>query len=393
MRRARHGFSKVVVVFFLMLFFTIVGSAQTEENTKAKGTIIFNFIQPAATVPSQGAPNPDAPQTTSAQPAQTVTDTTGPTWFFIPGKSYKEILTAFQYNPDSFANERSNIINFLNALKKKYPKGTDRRWFGSRGDVLDAVVFYNPSTPTSAAVATTEGKPTCCCCGKQVAQVNPSAQENQKTMAAKFTFKEDKRKTRIAGDLNTLIKLIFKVSAKGGEDITIAQEQHTLKERSALLTVSVSVGEKQTTAVVLTTGPQEHWFLSADLLVNKISEVKLVEKDKVNTIEPKETPKSFFLGVNFLLGDILKEKQVFWKYFFVKGMLKISKTPWDGYGVGLGFRFPQWRILGVDISALSIFGAMVWTKEENADKSVKFTKRQMLMGISYNLDRALDWVK
>ena len=139
------------------------------------------------------------------------------------------------------------------------------------------------------------------------------------------------------------------------------------------------------------TGPREHWFLSADLTVAKLSQVKF-NTDK-GTTEPKETPKQFYVGLNFMLGDVLLERRALWKNFFLKGMIKFSKNPLDSYGIGIGYRFPPVKILGLDISALSIFGALTWSKENTDTKDNKLTKYQWQLGISYNLDRALSWVK
>ena len=139
------------------------------------------------------------------------------------------------------------------------------------------------------------------------------------------------------------------------------------------------------------TGPREHWFLSADLTVAKLSQVKF-NADK-GTTEPKETPKQFYVGLNFMLGDVLLERRALWKNFFLKGMVKFSKNPLDSYGIGIGYRFPPVKILGLDISALSIFGALTWSKENSETQAGKLTKYQWQLGISYNLDRALSWVK
>jgi hypothetical protein len=164
-----------------------------------------------------------------------------------------------------------------------------------------------------------------------------------------------------------------------------------LGKKFAILTVSASLGGKKTSKVEVITGPREHWFLTADLPVAKLSNVKFVQ-DK-GTVEPRETPKNLYLGLNWMIGDILAEKQNLLKNFFLKAMLKMSKAPLDGYGIGIGYRFPKVRLLGIDISSFSMFASLIWTKEEIEDKTEKLKKRQFLFGISYNLDKALGWVK
>ncbi len=85
-------------------------------------------------------------------------------------------------------------------------------------------------------------------------------------------------------------------------------------------------------------------------------------------------------------------KQSLLKHLFLKGMIRAAKKPLDSFGVGLGYRFPEVNVLGLDISSISIFAALVWSNEELEDKS-EIKKRQILLGISYNLDKALKWLK
>jgi len=141
----------------------------------------------------------------------------------------------------------------------------------------------------------------------------------------------------------------------------------------------------------IVTGPAEHWFLSADLPILKLSKVKFTGNE--GSIEPKETPKVFYLGVNWMIGDVLKERLHLLKNFFIKGMVKFDKKPLDSYGFGIGYRFPAVRVLGLDMSAFSVFMSWLWTKEETEDKKTGLTKRQMQLGFGFNLDKALSWIK
>lgn len=183
------------------------------------------------------------------------------------------------------------------------------------------------------------------------------------------------------GDMGKLVKLAVSLGTRGvsPQEVLVARGSYVLGLRRGVLTVSASWNDISS-QIILTTGPTEHWFLTADLPVVKLSQLKFVQ-DGGGTIEPRETPKHFYLGVNGMIGDILKEKPRFLQNFFIKGMLKISKAPLDGYGVG------------VDISSFFIFAAILWTKEENEDKTAKVTKRQIMFGIGYNLDKAMGWLK
>jgi hypothetical protein len=57
-------------------------------------------------------------------------------------------------------------------------------------------------------------------------------------------------------------------------------------------------------------------------------------------------------------------------------MVKFSKNSLDSYGIGIGYRFPPVKILGLDISALSIFGALTFSKENTGIQAGKLTKYQ-----------------
>jgi hypothetical protein len=243
---------------------------------------------------------------------------------------------------------------FLKELKNKYKKALAQRWISKKNDNLEVYVFH---------------------IGKK----------------AEIKIEEKKRKTRIAQDISILTKLIVSDLTKSEMFISMVDRQYRLgKQYSSLIVAAVLDKEKEEKMEIIT-GPAEHWFLSADLIVLRLSKVEFVSNQV--TIEPRETPKVFYLGVNWMVGDILKERQNLLKNFFVKGTVKFSKKPFDSYGFGIGYRFPEVKVLGIDISSFSVFGSWLWTKEQLEDKSKELTKRQLQFGISFNLDKAMGWVK
>jgi hypothetical protein len=332
--------TELILVIIGYLFLFSGSNLPAKSSTKDQGTIIFDFTGKKG----------DAPKA-----------------YVFGRKDVETVVTKLGMKIEEVINGSKSRQAFLKKLKKKYKRGTDNRWLSKEGDKLEVFVFFT--------------KP----------KVMPGKKKEE--LKPKIEFTEKSRKTKISKDLSTLVKLIVAMTTKGvsSSDIELARTTYKLGKRRGTLTVSATLKEKKSSKIEVVTGPTEHWFLSTDLPVGKLSEVKFVQK--TGTIEPRETPKNIYLGLNRMLGDILKEKQNILKNFFIKGMLKISKKPLDGYGMGIGYRFPKVRPLGIDISSFSVFGAVMWTKEENADKTETLTKRQVLFGIGYNLDKASGWMK
>jgi hypothetical protein len=342
---ANRFFAVVICIVSVIILFA--GPISAKSSNKIQGTIIFDFAGEKG----------DSPKA-----------------YVFGGKTIDTIITKLGLKVENVIGGSKDREAFLRKLKKKYRQGTGNRWISKEEDRLEVFAFYKkPKT-----------KP-----GKKNAEKADKKKEDPKP---KIEFAEKSRKTRIAQDLSILVKTVVAIAAKGKKpEIEIYRTTYQLTKRRAILTVTASLSGAKTSKVEVVTGPSEHWFLSTDLPVVRLSNVKFVQAK--GTLEPKETPKNIYLGLNCMIGDILKERQGLLKNFFVKGMLKFSKKPLDGYGVGIGYRFPKVRPLGIDISSFSVFAAMMWTKEENDAKTETLTKRQILFGVSYNLDKALGWVK
>jgi hypothetical protein len=277
-----------------------------------------------------------------------------PAVYFFYKKTLDHIITTCGESAAVVVEDGVSRPDFLKQLAKKFKRASNKRWISKVNHQLKVFTFFKGNvTPTMQTI-------------------------------------EKARKTALKDHITLLVKLVVKEAARAGE-ISMTENTYTLAKRRAQLTVTVSQSEGKKVTFDMITGPQEHWFLSADLTVVKLSDVKFTT-DK-GTVDPQETPKQFYVGLNFMLGDILSNRQALWKNFFFKGMIKFSKNPLDSYGLGIGYRFPPVKFLGLDISALSIFGALTWTKERAGTQAGKLTKYQWQLGISYNLDKALSWVK
>ncbi len=336
-------------IFFFLVFAFPLGAQDADE---VKGTIIFDF--------------------TGKKENET------PLAYVFGGKSIDTIASQLGVKVDDILKGNTETKSFLENLKKKYRK-TGNRWISRENDLLEVFIFYRQANKEK------ESSP-----GEDSKGANPGG-EAREGKKPEIKFEEMPRKTQFAKDITQLVKMVLVLGMKGEvTGIEVGRSTYRLTERRALLSVSAA-WQKKEKKVEMITGPREHWFLSADLPVTKLSDVKFVSDP--GTLEPKETPKHFYLGVNVMVGDILAGRQNLSKNFFLKGMLKISKSPLDSYGIGIGYRFPNVRVIGVDISSFSVFASLIWSKEGTEGENNGLKKRQFLFGVSYNLDKAMGWIK
>jgi hypothetical protein len=164
--------------------------------------------------------------------------------------------------------------------------------------------------------------------------------------------------------------------------------------------------DDNTASVTLVTGPAEHLFLSANAGATDASALKY--DDDTNSLQPRETPTGFFIGINYSFGDILTDPTEaggtwlsnFFSGMYVGGALQGSRRPFDQAGVHLGFRnnpLPFLRDV-LDFETVSPYVGLVWTKNDQVDSSGnllgdrRYGRRELVWGVSLNLDKALGWV-
>lgn len=341
MKNRNDLFAVVVSLVFLLILSSLSLLATSSNSNEVKGTIIFNFAGEKGNSPKA---------------------------YIFGGKTIDKVISNLGLKVEEIIGGSKERKVFLEKLKKKYKRGTSNRWISKEGDKLEVFTFFKKS--------------------------RVKTDMKKESLEQKISFAEKSHKTQIAQDLSVLVKTVVAIATKGDPpDIEIFRTTYHLTKKQAIVTVTASFNGTKTSKVEVVTGPSQHWFLTTDLPVAKLSKVKFVQGKDKGTIEPRETPKDFYLGLNCMIGDVLKERQNIFKNFFIKGMLKLSKRPLDGYGVGIGYRFPKVRPLGLDISSFSVFAAIMWTKEEDVANTEKLMKRQILFGTSYNLDKAKGWGK
>lgn len=252
------------------------------------------------------------------------------------------------------------------------------RWISKRGDTLSVYVLYTGTRPT-------------------------------------IRFAEPSRKSRIATDLEALMKLAARVAfapeAGGGAPLSCTSATHMLERQRANLAVDTQQNARPAGVVLegggapapnstpaakatLVTGPAEHFFLAADLPFRRFKDVKL--DDSTHTFQPVTKPTRLFVSVAYALGDLLSDegKESWMDGVVVKSLFLAAKTPLESFGVALGYRGTKFSSVGFSFDTVSPFVAYMWTRSEAAgpDATAKLTST-VQAGFSFNLDAALGWTK
>jgi hypothetical protein len=135
----------------------------------------------------------------------------------------------------------------------------------------------------------------------------------------------------------------------------------------------------------LTSGPAEHWFISADVIVTSKDQFKM-END---TLVLAEKPPAFYVGFGFLFGDLASTKRSVLGNLALKILVKGTKSPLDSVGTSLALRGEYLKKWGLSFEALSPFVAYTWTKEEGSVTR----SEELRYGVALNIDKAVEWLK
>lgn len=218
------------------------------------------------------------------------------------------------------------------------------------------------------------------------------------------TFTETGRRSAIGSGLSQLLGLATKDrehynGALSEKRLCFVSKTHRLTEKRADLLIQLVLDSDTKSAVNVITGPEEHWFLSADVVTKGANELKY---DPVaRTITEKEKPQQLYLGINYMRGDIYGEHDR-WSLdrFVYRMMLSGSSRPLDSFGVALGYRFGAGR-LEKEVGGFMLSVAAVWAKREEiaatvGDRDVVEShghgKPSFRVVMSYSLDSALNWL-
>jgi hypothetical protein len=281
-------------------------------------------------------------------------------------------LYAPMTKPRPFADHDALLFS---AFKSSLPDGNSR-WITRKGDPIAIYVIYDTSKETG----------------------DPNVEVTE--MA---------RKTQFALNLETLAKLAEKIGGLAIPNAALPPGQQPLSTivvdrqcrtlvnlRSTLTATATATADPKVDAAMMSplkastvviTGPKEHAFISADLAVNSVKEVKLESGELV----PKDNPSQFYVGFDYMLGDVLAETNTFPDGLTFKALVEASKDPTHSYGVALGIRFKNVNLPGISLDTFSPFAGYFWTRNDTLTGH-KY-KGDWRAGISLNLDKALNWVK
>ena len=329
------------------------------------------------------------------------------------------------------ASNPANAADLLEAIRVDRTAATDLRAFSRRGDIVEVFAFHrSPST------------------------VN-------------FDFDEVRRSTRLATDMGALIRVAALVLQRQAaldtpQDPTlrVSSEQYLLTEPRATVTVKATLqrpeaddprrpapvqcappqqaggegsnpgviacvvmpgstpsqgartdstasgttrNQPNSPTVTLTTGPSEHFFLSANAGAAAISRLSY-DKDS-ESLQPAEAPTSFFVGVNYALGDLYLEPErrldkVIMSGLYVGAMVEASRRPMDQVAIVGGLRRNPISFLAPFLSfdIVSPFAGVLWARsdqiddEGNVTRGGRYGKGQFVWGANLNLGRAVDWL-
>ena len=201
-----------------------------------------------------------------------------------------------------------------------------------------------------------------------------------------LAVKEVSRQTRIAEELKSLVDAIL----KGQEKALSLNERKCFKytqeySRSRITVIAKDAGDKALAEMTVVTGPAEHWYLTADLPVSNVKQLKYDSAS--NTVIEKEKPASIYLGINYRpFGDVLSDypNADFKNNVALKFLLKASSKPSESMGIGIGYSF----------NFAEIFVSRMRTKnEEGVPGSNLGYRDSTVFGVSFDIAKGIGWLK
>jgi hypothetical protein len=236
-------------------------------------------------------------------------------------------------------------------LLRAMSAATSARWIAGRGDTLTVLVVSRDSRP-------------------------------------RVSIREVPRQSRWRADLLTLARIALKIAiGPEAEIVHCAKFSYPLQlERSVLELSASAIGQEEPDSLAheLVTGPSEHWYLSADVPFSALR----YDGGKLDSVK---NPAVFYLGVNYLFGDLLSEDRPSWRNLGVKGVIRLSRDPLESWGLAVTYRGSL--IHGIPgFETISPFLGVLSSRREAASDTEE-REWEVVFGAGFNLDKALEWVK
>jgi len=216
-----------------------------------------------------------------------------------------------------------------------------------------------------------------------------------------INFKETKRKTQVGDDLSVIWDFAKKSRDKSGlVEHDSVEKTYKLKNDRSTLEVSLSYATEESdkessSSVTLITGDTEHWFASIDVPLSSADELKY--DSATSQLVEKEVPSSYYIGFNYMIGDVLSDDLSWTDKLTGKIMLKASSRPLESVGLGLGYRLNELKFGSKKLGSTMFFVGSFWDKEDKLDGAVvkedeKYSQNWRI-GISFGLDKLSEWTK
>lgn len=216
-----------------------------------------------------------------------------------------------------------------------------------------------------------------------------------------ISIQETERSTAFRVGATSVLKAIFPSEKKAAaippgaklEFFCVSTKSATLKSTRAHFEVTGGEKKGETTTLDVITGPSEHWFLSGDVITRKAKQLKYDFDKKM--ISEKDKPSAIYLGINYMIGDVYS-RQTGWlstDRIILRGQISASKSPFDSYGVGLGYRLADFSDAKTNGGFL-IFASKIWTKPDTTNSPpIGIDKKSgWHFGLGYSVDSAIGWL-
>ncbi len=195
---------------------------------------------------------------------------------------------------------------------------------------------------------------------------------------------EERRDLRIVKELREVARAVAKADSAPTRSDELCGSYTASMKRSTITVRALGDGDVELEKVVIIFGPEEGGYLSADIPIGDIKQLKY--DTATNTVVERGTPSSIYLGINYKpFGDVYSEYEVtdYKNNFAVKLMFKASSKPGNSYGVGLAYSF--------DIA--EVFVARIRTKSDpSIPETTRGYKDSTVVGVSFNVSKGIDWL-
>lgn len=203
---------------------------------------------------------------------------------------------------------------------------------------------------------------------------------------AHVTISEAKRKSRFSEELAKIIDAskatvsAAEVHKNNGEFPCVRHLQKYDQSRITIVVLDKNNDKNQKTFIA---GPAEHVYFSADMPLSNARQ--LTYDAKSNTASEKAVPPSFYVGINYKIGDVYTTFDNTINpldNLSIKLLFKVA-APSESFGVGLGF----------DVGPIVIFAARIKTKNDSSITGVAPNGiYSNIWGASFDIEKGIGWL-